>query len=171
MTDIDMIREAKDWLQNTTFANAYGDNRDAEKMIDTIVQALSRIEQPHWGSPEWLKQNPLPVVEGDALRWVRKYGVYDCDGKAMPPQGVAEIEAALSRGECAVGDGFALVPIEPTEQILNNMEEQYMPFGEMSAAYDAMLSAAPKVDNNGELSNQIYTAKNPPKPTEGDRYD
>lgn len=39
--------------------------------------------------------------------------------------------------------GWVEVPREPTEAMLNAMEEALMPMGEMTAAYDAMVNAAP----------------------------
>lgn len=43
-----------------------------------------------------------------------------------------------------VPPGYALVPVEPTEEMIEAAEEAYMPFGAMELAYAAMLSAAPK---------------------------
>lgn len=38
--------------------------------------------------------------------------------------------------------GFVVVPANPTPAMIAAMEEAYMPFGEMIAAYDAMVAAA-----------------------------
>ena len=37
----------------------------------------------------------MKTKNDDALNWVRKYGVYDCDGKRMPSQGQDAIRQAL----------------------------------------------------------------------------
>ena len=39
--------------------------------------------------------------------------------------------------------GVALVPVEPTEAMLDAMGEMHMPFGEMRAAWDGALAASP----------------------------
>lgn len=51
------------------------------------------------------------------------------------------VRAATSKQSLQVPDGFALMPIRPTEETLTAMEEAFMPFGEMVAAYDAMIAA------------------------------
>lgn len=40
LLDVDAVSEAIDWMENTTWANSYGDKRDGYKMIETIIQAL-----------------------------------------------------------------------------------------------------------------------------------
>lgn len=47
-------------------------------------------------------------------------------------------------------DDMVLVPIEPTEEIIDAMEEMFMPFGEMRAAYDGVIMAALKPSSRGE---------------------
>ena len=43
--DVEGLKEAIDWLQNTSFANCYGDKRDGYEMIDRIEKALAAYEQ------------------------------------------------------------------------------------------------------------------------------
>jgi len=36
----EQIRDAKNWLENTTFANSYGDKTDGDAMTDIILSVL-----------------------------------------------------------------------------------------------------------------------------------
>ena len=44
---------------------------------------------------------------------------------------------------------YKIVPVEPTEAMIETMEDQYMPFGEMIAAYDALIYSTPELDLEG----------------------
>lgn len=63
------------------------------------------------------------------------------EGKA-PEVGkaVAAIIAALTLPE-----GYVLVPVEPTEEMIAAAEEAYMPFGDMGFAISAAIGARPEV--------------------------
>ncbi len=52
---------------------------------------------------------------------------------------------SMSRAALAAlrAQGVALVPVEPTEAMLDAMGEMHMPFGEMRAAWDGALAASP----------------------------
>lgn len=65
MTDIkEQIEEANDWLENTTWANAYGDKRDGNVMIDRIQATLSAVlkHEDGWRDISDYDYIKLPVV-------------------------------------------------------------------------------------------------------------
>lgn len=41
-------------------------------------------------------------------------------------------------------EGYVLVPVEPTEEMVNAAEDAYMPFGDMEFAIQAAISARPE---------------------------
>jgi hypothetical protein len=47
-------------------------------------------------------------------------------------------------------DGYVLVPIEPTAEMISAAEEAYMPFGDMGMALICGNLAAPKQENTNE---------------------
>lgn len=51
------------------------------------------------------------------------------------------LRAALTRPE-----GYVLVPVEPTEAMVDAAREAYMPFGDMETAISAAIAARPEVD-------------------------
>jgi hypothetical protein len=42
-------------------------------------------------------------------------------------------------------EGFVLVPVEPTQRMVNAADDAYMPFGDMELAIQAAISSRPEV--------------------------
>ena len=50
----------------------------------------------------------------------------------------------------AARDGFVLVPVDPTPEMVKAAEEAYMPFGDMELAIQMAIAATPREVKDGE---------------------
>lgn len=58
---------------------------------------------------------------------------------------VKTVRAALAKwGAQPVPAGYALVPVEPTPEMVDAAQEAYMPFGDMQLAIQLAIAAAPQ---------------------------
>ena len=80
-----------------------------------------------------------PSFKPELMQWIN--GRYEFDTMESAWHGFS---IGFKAGR-AIPPGYALVPVEPTEAMIEAAEEAYMPFGAMELAYSAMLAAAPKV--------------------------
>lgn len=51
----------------------------------------------------------------EAIKYVSKYGVYDCDGKSMPSDGIKVIKTALEHFELAVQEAYQPIESAPRD--------------------------------------------------------
>ena len=72
---------------------------------------------------------------------------------------LAKLRAQL--GQWAA-DGFALVPVEPTPEMVSAAEEAYMPFGDMDIALRMAILAAPSAPKADEYRCRKCGEKTPP---------
>lgn len=64
--DIEEVKAAVDWMENTSWANCYGDNRDGYKMIEHLKQAaLAYIQSLENGG--WL---PIETAPKDGTKYL-----------------------------------------------------------------------------------------------------
>ena len=63
MNDLD-FKGALEWIENTTWANSYGDDRDGDEMLDIVIHALRLADKIQRGEVEM----SVSVVGGDEYR-------------------------------------------------------------------------------------------------------